>query len=224
MTPGFYGKLPSKGDFVQRGVSPGFANAWDSWLQTSIEHSRAKLGEAWLNTYLVSPIWRFCLAPNLLSQNAMAGVVMPSVDSVGRYFPLTLVAEIPPGQDLVVFAQHQDEWFSKLEQLALYSLSKDFVFAYFEQYLEEARVRLKPHQVRALPQGERRTGWLAEGDKGADVVASANSVFINKHILEAMQGFSLWWTVGSDAVSPTFMIYQGLPSVEDYASFINGEW
>lgn len=224
MVPGFYGKLPAKGDFIQRGVGPGFTGPWDNWLQTSMEHSRAKLQNRWLNTYLVSPLWRFCLAPDLLSQNAMAGIMMPSVDSVGRYFPLTLVAEIPPGQDLLMFTQQQDPWFEALEQLALYGLSNEFNFNQFEQLLENNPVILVSNGVSSLPPGERRMGWQSEGQSGAQVVAGVSCSHLTQQLLTGKQGFSLWWTLGSDAVAPSFLMYQGLPPVEDYASLISGEW
>ena len=58
LTPGFFGKLPALGDFVQRRLPGAFVKVWDGWLQGAIAGSKAQLAEHWLDTYLSSPVWR----------------------------------------------------------------------------------------------------------------------------------------------------------------------
>src|SRR5882724_4478562 len=91
---GFYGKLPCKGDFLQRRVTQEFVDTWDAWLQQCLLTSRQSLQERWLDAYLTSPVWRFALAEGVCGSGAYVGVMVPSVDRVGRYFPLTLVAQL----------------------------------------------------------------------------------------------------------------------------------
>lgn len=86
---GFFGKLPARGDFVRAGLPSSFVNPWDSWLQAAIASARSTLGEAWLPAWMEAPVWRFLLAPGLCGDQAALGVWMPSVDRVGRHFPLT---------------------------------------------------------------------------------------------------------------------------------------
>src|SRR5690606_39018525 len=95
--PGFYGKLPSRGDFVSRRLPQPFVATWDAWLQQGIAASQAALGQRWLDVYLTSPIWRFALAPQVCGGAAYIGVLVPSVDRVGRYFPLTAALALPKG-------------------------------------------------------------------------------------------------------------------------------
>ena len=133
MAVGFYGKIPSKGDFIQRRLDRKFTQHWDSWLQSCMENSRAKLGQRWLQIYLVSPIWRFAVSQDILSENMIVGVVMPSVDSVGRNFPFTLATEIPKKINSYQFAVEQDAWFEKLEDLALGALTENFDLDDFEK-------------------------------------------------------------------------------------------
>src|SRR4051812_38574466 len=83
---GFFGKLPSHGDFIRRGVSENFVNVWDSWLQECMVESRRALDARWLNVYLTSPIWRFVLCDGVIGAASYAGILLPSVDKVGRYF------------------------------------------------------------------------------------------------------------------------------------------
>ncbi|WP_286800080.1 type VI secretion system-associated protein TagF, partial [Pseudomonas sp. UBA4034] len=91
-TLGFYGKLASRGDFVSRALPQSFIGPWDNWLAAGLLASQNSLGAGWLNAYLVSPLWRFVLAPGVCGPDAAAGVVMPSIDRVGRYFPRAVVA------------------------------------------------------------------------------------------------------------------------------------
>ena len=60
--------------------------------------------DAWLSLYLVAPVRRFWLAPGLLAGCGWLGVLMPSVDSVGRHFPFTMAVPLPPGHDDVLDA------------------------------------------------------------------------------------------------------------------------
>lgn len=224
MTPGFFGKLPAKGDFIQRRLEPGFTGAWDNWLQTCMETSKAELGSGWLETYLVSPIWRFALAPNLLSQNAMVGVVMPSVDSVGRYFPLTIAVEVAKSPNLMQLACSQDPWFEAIEDIALYGLSGDFNFSIFEQKLEQSALVETSIDVQSLSDQERRLGWSADQHNGSELIVSGMLSHFGQTVLARYTGYSLWWTTGAQNVAPATLIYEGLPPALDYRAFLNGVW
>jgi type VI secretion system protein ImpM len=87
--PGFYGKIPARGDFVSRGLANSFLSTWDQWLQSALLASKEQLGDQWLDFYLTSPIWHFVLSAGICDQNVWAGILMPSVDKVGRYGSIT---------------------------------------------------------------------------------------------------------------------------------------
>lgn len=108
---GWYGKLPALGDFAGRRLPAAFVEAWDAWLAAGIGHWRAQSAaggadNGWLEAYLAGPLQRFVIGPGLLSGMAgdprrlpplaWAGVLMPSVDSAGRYFPFTIAAPLNP--------------------------------------------------------------------------------------------------------------------------------
>jgi len=90
--PGWFGKLPSRGDFVSRRLPPVFIEGWDAWLQRELVRSRHALGADWLPAFLVAPVRRFWLNPGVLGPTSWTGVWMPSVDSVGRHFPFAIAA------------------------------------------------------------------------------------------------------------------------------------
>lgn len=119
MTPGWFGKLPCLGDFAGRRLPSQFIEPWDAWLADGLAAARAQLGEAWLDGYLVAPVLRFWLAPAALgTAQAWAGLLMPSVDRVGRHYPLTLATDAedaPAGPDACL---HADAWFDRLDDIA----------------------------------------------------------------------------------------------------------
>ena len=101
MATGLYGKLPAHGDFVRRGLPDGFVAGWDAWLQAGILAARDTLGEGFGPAWDAAPAWCFRLPAGACGRAAMAGVMLPSRDLVGRRFPLTLAAPVgatPPGQ------------------------------------------------------------------------------------------------------------------------------
>ena len=114
---GFYGKIPTNGDFVSRHLPRTFVDPWDQWLQESIATSREQLTEQWLDRYLTGPIWNFALSKRVCGDKNWVGLVMPSVDRVGRYFPLTLAVPVEDSCSLISIADNEAPWFSQVEQI-----------------------------------------------------------------------------------------------------------
>ena len=61
MQVGFFGKLPSHGDFLRRRVSDAFVDAWDAWLRECLTASKTALAPL-LDVYLTSPRGDSCRA------------------------------------------------------------------------------------------------------------------------------------------------------------------
>ena len=160
MVQGFYGKLPSLGDFVTRELPRDFLDPWDEWLQQSIATSKSELGDSWLSTYLHSPIWRFVIVPEVCGATGWAGILMPSVDKVGRYFPLTIAAPLDPKINVLSVFNVAGDWFERVEQLARSALDDDFDLDRFGNDISQL----------ALPDG-----LLAPGN-GGDPPTTANAL------------------------------------------------
>jgi type VI secretion system protein ImpM len=121
---GAFGKMPGMGDFLRLDLPAGFTRAWDAWLQAGLISARDRLGERWNACYLSAPIWRFSLPPGVAGAEAISGVTMPSVDRVGRQYPLTLAAPCGAGPTaLRHFAN--DAFFTALEDIALTALEEE---------------------------------------------------------------------------------------------------
>ena len=126
MTMGFglFGKLPQKRDFVSFGISHQLLHPFETWLQTAVAASRVQLGGEWERFYLVAPVWRFWIGRDILGTCCM-GCVMPSVDGVGRYFPLMAAYMAEPGRQIPPppFAP-QGDWFAAVEGRLLSALDE----------------------------------------------------------------------------------------------------
>jgi type VI secretion system protein ImpM len=128
--PGWHGKLPSLGDFASRRLDAGFVGAWDGWLAAALLHLREADPAGWLDAYLASPSWRFLLQPGVLPGDAgaqgWAGVLMPSVDRVGRYFPFTVVQPLGAAPASTQQMPALWQWLGRLDELAADALHEDW--------------------------------------------------------------------------------------------------
>ncbi|MCD2184672.1 type VI secretion system-associated protein TagF [Rhizobium sp. GN54] len=157
MNYGWYGKVPCVGDFVRSGLSPQFVVAWDAWMQTLLTTGREVLGERWRECYFSAPIWRFALSPGMTGSHAVAGIVMPSVDRVGREYPLCLAVEL----DAPVWSAYRalEPIFAPLEETALAMLEDGSSLS----FLKDALAGLPPPGAPAVA----RSGTI--GSAGAIV-------------------------------------------------------
>lgn len=122
---GAFGKMPALGDFLRMDLPQGFVGPWDKWLQQALLSAREALGERWQGCYFSAPIWRFGLSAGVAGSAPMLGVMMSSVDRVGRSFPLTLGVPLPEAADTVLTHLLAGTTFEALEQIALLALEDD---------------------------------------------------------------------------------------------------
>ncbi|MFS2206972.1 type VI secretion system-associated protein TagF [Variovorax sp. Varisp36] len=135
--PGWFGKLPGMGDFAHRRLPESFRVVWDQWLQRGMSRLRDRHAD-WTERYLEAPIWCFALGRQVAGEQAWIGVLMPSVDGVGRYFPFALAIELDasaPGclQGAALAAALR--WWAHATQAALEGLDGDLDALRFDAVL-----------------------------------------------------------------------------------------
>jgi type VI secretion system protein ImpM len=184
---GFFGKVPTRGDFVSRRLGGALHGALDQWLSRAIVTSRRQLGEAWLPAYLVAPVWRFVLGGGTMGPHPAVGVMMPSVDRVGRYFPLVLVGEMPGLTDPWRLFRLAEDWFDAAEAHARACLADDFDFDAFESGLGALGLPGPPPggPVADMP---RRFGL-----DGEDGLSRAYADAVEAVLAGSEPAFTLWW-------------------------------
>lgn len=226
IAPGWFGKIPYLGDFASRRLPQNFIGAWDSWLQQSVASSRNQLGARWLEIYLHSPIWRFVLMPGVIGNNFWAGLTMPSVDKVGRHFPLTVAVEMAPWSGVFVAVMAAREWFHALEDAALATLNTEYPVEQFEAaltalpfptgMLSDANTQAAQcAQWWRQPNGPFGT-ILPEGVSAHHLVCAAATQLFEA----AGAGKSVWWHELHTAPVTRLTCFAGLPSPEVYAALL----
>ena len=106
--------------------------------------SREALGERWLDLYLTSPAWRFVCAAGACGPAPVIGLMVPSVDRVGRYFPLTLVANLPPEVSPMAAVRASSAFFDQAERLIIDTLAtEDIDFERFDEQVMELGAALE---------------------------------------------------------------------------------
>lgn len=167
---GCFGKVPAHGDFVWQGLPAKFVTPWDNWLQEQLLGLQERRPLDWLDFYLCGPIWRFVIRDESLGHATWGGIISPSVDIVGRYFPLTIASALPHLAPIVSSTRMLSPWQAHAEEIVLAALTETLS-------VEDILAR-----VRAFPQtevGERApaeteptlAGWsgqAAEGDSWAE--------------------------------------------------------
>ncbi len=231
---GFYGKLPCRGDFLQRRAPQDFVDVWDAWLQECLHESRQKLQGAWLDTYLTGPVWRFAFAPGVCGGGAYAGILVPSVDRVGRYFPLTVIAKLQADDCLLEIACGSAGWFASAEALVLDAIAAEALdFDSFDEEIALLRERIDTDGVSESSRvGELLTG--ADFPAGSQAwqlplaasgsLQSAVNAFACRELTRALQPLALWWTQGSNAISPSWVSTRGLPAAQAFVAMLAGDW
>ncbi len=221
---GFFGKLPQLGDFVNRRLPADLIEPWDQWLQGSLAASQAQLGDAWLDRYLTSPLWRFVLSSGVAGQGVWAGVLMPSVDRVGRYFPLTLACGLPGGTNLFEVLGAAT-WFEQAETLVLSVLADPFSLETFDDQVlalgAPLTADLGPNPP--VPRSGRFNAWHL-GLPTEAPAPGACATFLAQALDQVFLAYSLWWTLGSEQVGPSLLACQGLPPEDGFSALLSGDW
>lgn len=231
---GFFGKLPSHGDFLRRRTSDAFVQIWDGWLQRAMAASRETLGDGWVDLYLTSPAWRFAAAAGACGTAPLLGVMVPSVDRVGRYFPLTIVTELPDDASVVAAFARAAPFYDAAEQIAIDTLEAEYVdFEKFDRDVRQlegavASALICPavaldQTTAAVFDGGQPVGWQLPIESATDVGAALTQVSLLR-LSAAYQPVVLWWTDGSAAVDPSCLVSRGLPDPASFAAFLDGDW
>lgn len=224
---GYYGKVPVKGDFVGQGLPRAFLDPWDGWLQEALGRSREQLGDGWLASYLVSPIWHFALPAGLCGEWAVAGVLMPSVDRVGRYYPLMVAALLPEPVPPARLAAGAEVWYAQAETLARSSLEESFDLADFDALV----ARMDPPGAAPAEAGDAAMAGPAAADGGWRMalsstggLAAAYAGIVDRQLASSYPRYSLWWSSGSDQVQPSFLVVGGMPRADGFSALLDGRW
>jgi type VI secretion system protein ImpM len=220
---GWFGKLAALGDFSARRLPPEFVQRCDDWLSHGVQASRQQLGERWQATYLTAPIWRFAWSPGIAGPHWWMGVMMPSVDSVGRYFPLIVAQASAHAPDSGQDQQALQRWMAHVAQAAVATLHSGASVDSFEAHLHAA-----PPWQAAPPVSGPTAQRLVGRERFQDTAQLPLSHWIEgvagRSLHQQVQGQSLWWLPDSGHGSGSLSIGPGLPGADHFIDLLQGSW
>jgi type VI secretion system protein ImpM len=224
MACGLFGKLPAKRDFIALGVSSSFLAAYEPWLQGGLSASRLALGSGWQDAYLKAPIWRFWFGGAYCGTTA-AGAFMPSVDGVGRYFPLTVFALAEPGAAIPPpELDPQEAWFATAEDFLLRALEAEASYETVAQALaalpgptDALKAPPPPDMVRLSD------GTIVSALDSATFPARLSALRVEDHTRSYAHAAYLW-TVGGEDFEPLALVAQSLPSPYLFTGLLTGRF
>lgn len=222
---GLFGKLPAHGDFIYRDLPSHFINAWDAWLQGFIANSQQELGDDWLDIYLTSPIWRFVFTDGIFDRHYWAGIILPSVDRVGRYFPFSIATRITTTANPFSLIQ-QDNWFTRIEDLALSALDGQMLLDELSAEINKQKINVES-AIQAPPQTKSAgvNGLVLPFHNGITKPDQAYTYLLDGLLRSSAPTYSIWTTAnGSERVTPVLATTQGLPSLRHTTALLDGNW
>ena len=203
---GYFGKVPPTGDFVSRNLDSAVKEGFDRWLGQGLDKSREQLKENWLGSFLTAPVWRFVLDRQLDGGKFVAGIMMPSVDKVGRYFPFSILVELENATLDGGLLAACDQLLEQFEDLLLSALAEDFDLDYFDYQVGMAARRLVGKDLADARPLASRFDEMRELDR-------------HLHRLTASGG-SVWWTDGAERRKADLLIYETMPVSAAFASLL----
>ncbi|MCC6247282.1 MAG: type VI secretion system-associated protein TagF [Rubrivivax sp.] len=237
--PGWYGKLATLGDFAGRRVPTAAQQALDRWLSDVVAGSREQLGDDWLDLYLAAPLQRFVLGPRVLGDGWWFGLLMPSCDNVGRYFPLVvLLPRAAPPADGAALA-HLGLWWQRVGEAVLETLADEVDVERFDRALAELppwpgvadSAGLTPELLRPWLQPMTPAAQTARSTAQAPAAAvlqlpaDCSPADLTAGLAAAewqrrLSGASLWWSWRPQGGASTCRLVPGLPTAGDFAAML----
>ncbi len=208
-----------RGDFIQRNLDETFVTFWDGWLQRVMGSSKATLGSRWLEYYLVSPVWRFALGQPTAQQHA--GVMLPSVDKVGRYFPFTIAMRLANDVPLTEFITHNQAWYEQAETLAMQALDEQLDYEQLNQAVENlGLVNLTDSSPDPL---QRSKAFKVDLSRLCPLETGLSRIQ-TRFCQPPDQLLSYWWNTEEDGQSGDLLGCLGMPDDSAYLAMLVKNW
>jgi type VI secretion system ImpM family protein len=204
---GWFGKLPSYGDYVHASLPEAFRDHWSRWLGRRIFSSRLSLGDKWPRCFLQAPACRFLLSFRVSDTVKWTGIILPSYDSAGRHYPFCCVLPVDGRQEVSL---PSESWYGSVESL----ISEGIAGNLSQEALGAKLLALPITWERLAP------GSLADFRPTAawqTYETSAQPLHALAMVLREDQ--SLWW-INRPADHYRILLCEELPTDDDYLAIL----
>jgi type VI secretion system protein ImpM len=224
MRCGLFGKVSPKRDFVAINAPRKFLDVWEPWLQSGMSASQKSLGDKWQDAFLKAPIWRFWLGGDVCG-TAVIGAFMPSLDGVGRYYPLTVFACPEEGESIKPpELDPQADWFAATEDFLLSTLDHGVSYEAISGTLDQLAPPANGEASAAAPD------TIALPDRMVAAVGSEQSFaesFASMRLLrhaDVYASATFWWTIGGEGYSQFAVGGRRMPNPFLFTEMLTGRF
>jgi type VI secretion system protein ImpM len=145
--------------------------------------------------------------------------MMPSVDAVGRYFPLVIAVSAPRAPTDAQALAHSAQWYESAGRCALQILQDRATLDEFEAAL--AAVATPTAATADAPADAANGEWQLHPTNTAWPQDAATIVL--RSLAARLQGHSTWWPQQSSTDhAPSVTVMQGLPAAERFVGLLHG--
>lgn len=197
LTIGWYGKLPSAGDFVSRRLPRRLLDVLDDWLRRGVTELRAAMPDHWRDVYAAAPAWNCAVPGSLISGTTFIGVIAPSRDRVGREFPICAGIAVTDDRAVRALLADSHGWLWSLGQCVVDARDRHLPLELFDACVQDiALPSVEPEHAG----NDGAADILSVLGSGADVttlpmpLAQALPWPELPIMFDADAGTSFWWT------------------------------
>lgn len=193
---GWYGKLPTAGDFLQQRLSEPLIAGWSGWFTSGLMQWPQSHGNN-SEIFARAPVWNFALPATLGTQQVQIGCLMPSRDRVGRDWPLLATLTVPVQRWHPAQLAVSGRWFQSLGAVLQQAVS----LRQTREQLDRAIDALRP-----LPEMASIDSAAAAELRDRRTSLAWDEV---SHRFDPLQYISYWWTNQSDGYPLTSHKHSG---------------
>ncbi|KAA8998157.1 type VI secretion system-associated protein TagF [Affinibrenneria salicis] len=211
-TLGWYGKLPSTGDFLQRRLPDALVHHWAHWFHMGLVNwQKAESQDDPQRQFRKAPVWNFVIPATLGNQFVQMGCLLPASDRVGRQYPICALRLFSPeswnNQQLAVAG----EWYQSVGKTLFNGVRN----GYSAEQLDRALLALPP----LPPPGDGiHTDIL-------DVIGYKDVCTLNwqqaADCFSPLQYASFWWTNQTDGYPLYTHVHSGNFTAQLFATLFN---
>jgi len=195
---GWFGKLPSSGDFVFRRMPRTLLDALDAWLSRGLAEYRAAMPDDWRTQFAAASVWNCAIPACVGGGSTLIGLLLPSHDRVGREFPLYAGVALPPDAATHLLLADADGWLWRLGQVVVEARDRVLPLDEFDAKVQAITLPSARQDGVAATGGGEILGILGLGPIDAPTVPMPLARAVPwpelPMIFDAENPTSYWWT------------------------------
>lgn len=210
LVPGWYGKLPATGDFLQYRISEKMVSGWFNWFLQSLHQSHHQ-NTVTKEAFMQAPIWNFILPATPGVPCIQMGCLLPSQDSIGRIWPLIAIRTFSVDEWHPAQLAVSGDWYQSLGKMLLESI---------QQRLKPEQLDKKLHGMTPLPLLKKQHSAIMDVLSYQDLPCTLSWQEV-ADCFHPQQFISYWWSNRSDGYPHATHKHSGILTTQLFSLLFN---